>query len=723
MDFFRISVLINLFSYCNGSETYLNYYANVFVTEKTVNKFNKYWNFLKLFPSTCTIHFSRQRHSWDDLYYSFLAYCTLNSDDIWCVIISTYASYDTNGLRYQNSTKWGSKEFEDLTPTFTETFWGKRYNGFCVAQVAINRLYSIDYPRDHSYFYSPENLKESKTILKYYTPNYILDQAYYEETENMAKKPYITTPFFYSSTIILFLYSEYRVFVNCITCDYDSFQSFFNHRNGLDLTKRSQLIPLPVEVSLKQISTLLDSLNFEKPSPKPYKFKIDPKKLQCLYEEFFMGTLELKLIFVEFDSCIKHLIFSSINHTGFALHDIIRASFSLQSYKEVNVNLLIVNHGATSFGIKYSVFIKRHLGQGGSQSIHSLLAPIDLQGWIVAVATVFGIRFLLKSSGFKGSLYWLFSTLLEQSDDQRKYLNKRNMSLVASWFILAFFLRIVYTSSMYTYMTQESEPKGVPSNFTELLYQTNMNLVFETSALRYLEDFAGNGNWGLDEGIFPFERLKNRIWDVSLLQHITSGLKVPRFACSSGRHSSNISNAASTCMSGERYAYLYSANIDLAKTFLKSALVKPYVMLQGVHHIFENNEFQLFSSHIFWVCSRKSYFQKRFSKALSYLEHSGIYRLQATYAQLRSYKQFEKEVIRDWEGTSSPVSSLTAMLNVWMKFECFYRYQEVCSSRYDLSGDSGESDVVHLNDLKIIWMMFYSNLLFCAVIFLSELLK
>lgn len=717
-------ILINLFSYCDGSEIYLNYYANAFITEGTVNKFNKYWNFLEIFPPTCTIHFPRQRHTWDDLFHSFLAYCTLNSVDIWCVMLSTYASYNTNVARHQNLTKWGSNEFEDLTPIFTETFRGKRYNGFCVAQVAINRGYSIDYPVDHSYFYSPENLKESKKNLKIYTPDYILNQAYLEEIENIDKTPYITTAFFYSSTIILLLFSEYRIYLNCITCDYDHFQSFLQYKNGLDLTRKSQLVPITKVITLQQISDLLTSLNFEKSTPKPYQFKRDPAKLKCLYEEFFMGRSLWELVFVDFESCIKHLILSSLNSTEFTLHNIVKNTLYLQSYNSVNVNLSVLNHGATTFGIKYSIFTKRIQGQGGSQTIDSLLAPIDLQGWIVAIATVIGIRFLLKWSGFKGSLYWLFSTLIEQGEDQRKYSNKRNITLVIGWLVLAFFLRLVYTSSMYAYLTQESGPQDIPSNFTELLNQTNMNLVFEKSAIRYLEDYEEEKE--LDNQNFTFLNFENiqRIWEVAEY-NTSSSSDGAKFSCIFYSLSRNVSSTADKCMTGKQYSYLYSSGLLLTSRFSKLALVKPYVMIHGGHHISENNEFLLFSSEIFWVCSRKSYFNKWFSKSLSYIVHSGIYNLQIRYARLRSFKQMEKEEINGWErsNTSSHVSSLTGMLNVWMKFECFDRYKEVCASRYDLNEYDDDTDVVHLTDLAIIWMMFYAFLLFCVVIFLFELAK
>lgn len=92
---------------------------------------------------------------------------------------------------------------------------------------------------------------------------------------------------------------------------------------------------------------------------------------------------------------------------------------------------------------------------------------------------------------------------------------------------------------------------------------------------------------------------------------------------------------------------------------------------------------------------------------------------------MRGYKKHEKEGVGDWTGTnsSSHVSSLTAMLNVWMKFECFYRYKAVCASRYDLSGNTGESDVVHLADLTIVWIMLYAFLLVCIAVFVLELIN
>lgn len=60
-------------------DLYLNYKSSFHMSKDNSKKFNKCWNFLKIFSFECTIQFSGYDDGWLDLCHNFLVYCTRGS--------------------------------------------------------------------------------------------------------------------------------------------------------------------------------------------------------------------------------------------------------------------------------------------------------------------------------------------------------------------------------------------------------------------------------------------------------------------------------------------------------------------------------------------------------------------------------------------------------------------------------------------------------------------
>lgn len=716
------------------SNFYLSYYSSFHISRDTNNQFNKYWNFFKIFSSKCTIQFSRYRDGWLDLYFSFLVYCTLgssNADDSLCVLLHTFSEHQESAFHYK---------LNNVTAMSSEMFSTKRNSGFCVVQIVSKPAQNLDLiQKSNSPFYnSPENYPWKNEKLKFYAPDYIFLSSYFEDVENIDKPAYINLAYFLSSKVIVFLYSRYKVYANCIFCNPDQAKEYFINKQNTYFPRKVRLLTiattnLNVNLSLAALQQTFEKMNFKKPLNGKLEFKRKFPTRNCYYEAYFTNLLHL-MDSADFEFCIKEIILCSINCSQYTFLRLALKNFVItEKFGDLKIYTAL-QYGSHSYGLKYSIFVRQPETSMNSKHIMSLVAPFDTIGWIIILGSTAVMNVILKLSGFKEGMFWIFSTLIEQGENGRLFLSKHNVMLTLGWLYTAILLRLAYTSSLYSYMTKDPVPKDIPSAFDDLLFNFKMNLIFENSALTYLTYYYLLNEDVFDESNSPkrydedprFMEMNHRTWTVSNLNDIVSASFEAKFNCRrqkviKKKFAAILHNTTDKCMDGERFAYLYGSELFITKFQMKLSLVKAYMMMLERHIIFENEEIPLFTTQTFWISTRKSYFEKRFVQTLSCVVESGIYSLQLRYAKINSYRLFEEiDGAEIWKtkNRSVIISSLSAMVNVWMEFDCFFHYKEVCTRGYSKKSYSK----VKVQDLESIWILLAVLCLNCILVLTLEIL-
>ncbi|CAL8130346.1 unnamed protein product [Orchesella dallaii] len=127
----------------------------------------------------------------------------------------------------------------------------------------------------------------------------------------------------------------------------------------------------------------------------------------------------------------------------------------------------------TSFhGYRYLVFLDTTRADSNNFiDMGALLLPFSSSMWMFTVLSALFIVILLYKAGHKCPFFYTFAVLLEQGDTTSQSRMSIWMS-VTTLFIWGFFLRLSYTSSMYSYLTVVPEPL-VPNDFEESVENDN----------------------------------------------------------------------------------------------------------------------------------------------------------------------------------------------------------------------------------------------------------
>jgi len=120
---------------------------------------------------------------------------------------------------------------------------------------------------------------------------------------------------------------------------------------------------------------------------------------------------------------------------------------------------------------------------GKAFNVGALLAPFSSTVWFYILGEILILSFLLSSSkwglGYKHSLFWIYSVIFEQGDDQRLKRNRKNIYLLLTWMFGCFILRNFYTSEMYSRLTQQLPPTDLPETYKGIFGSTKYFVLTE----------------------------------------------------------------------------------------------------------------------------------------------------------------------------------------------------------------------------------------------------
>ncbi len=163
--------------------------------------------------------------------------------------------------------------------------------------------------------------------------------------------------------------------------------------------------------------------------------------------------------------CVKDLFSHKINCTSpVCATSLLTRDFPNIDSTVVEQDNFCITQGAEFYGHKYNIFYLKQ----SNQNIYALLSPYTLSRWtiILSCSCLLGLVLILTKFIYN-PIIWLFSIVLEQGSTARNALNKANIFIVIIWLLAALLLRKSYTSNLYSYMTIDSKPIGLPRTFEE----------------------------------------------------------------------------------------------------------------------------------------------------------------------------------------------------------------------------------------------------------------
>lgn len=193
------------------------------------------------------------------------------------------------------------------------------------------------------------------------------------------------------------------------------------------------------------------------------------------------------------ENCLKQTIADSINCSSKSCEKIRDNSHEFESTGiDFGQNRQYNSFGGQLHGFRYSIFVIKQSIKDSSADLNALklLAPFGTLGSWIKLFTIICLRLALKITVIQNNLYcWLFGVMLEQEDDKRKWANLYNWFLIFVWLYACHLIRSQYTSSLYTHMTKESDPTGIPTSFKELVYNSSIKLIIDGSTNSYIWKF------------------------------------------------------------------------------------------------------------------------------------------------------------------------------------------------------------------------------------------
>lgn len=122
------------------------------------------------------------------------------------------------------------------------------------------------------------------------------------------------------------------------------------------------------------------------------------------------------------------------------------------------------------YGIRYCI-IKGLAEEEAKRSVFALFHPFTIDTWIGILVTfclALWLLWKLRVEHFAEIFFWLGSTLLEQGDEGNRLKFRLSWFILISWLYLGFFVRNMYTFSMYSDITSQPVPGYLPDTIFDL---------------------------------------------------------------------------------------------------------------------------------------------------------------------------------------------------------------------------------------------------------------
>ncbi|CAL8128323.1 unnamed protein product [Orchesella dallaii] len=337
---------------------------------------------------------------------------------------------------------------------------------------------------------------------------------------------------------------------------------------------------------------------------------------------------------------------------------------------------------ATSFhGFRYLVFVDvEQLEKANFVDVRALLRPFPTIVWLLVIAsTAFIVLALMVASdrGLQNPVFYTVSLLLEQGDANLQTKSHVIPTVLFVWLFVSFILRLLYTSSVYSFLTVEPE-LVLPQSFEDCLNETTffklgssygVHEVFARLSYEYDED---KKIYNASNSTLPSLRLLSQtIYMVQLLEE--PDLLSPRFEADAIplyqikllHNHSNTLYAEHLCLHASfdnrypgidfcegqniktnRFVYIY--NSPVIEQTDKNAMEVFAVILFGGKRVYGNNNPPVFNSLRGWV-GVPDLSTQIVDDIAGRLEESGILMRWRTFENilflLDSWKNIQKKVL------------------------------------------------------------------------------
>lgn len=711
------------------------------------NSFSQYGSLFEAF-SQCTLHYSWRNKSNLLLHQRLLLYQIKRKLESTNIHTGYQFSNKRNftkmlklNINVQHGNYWNLTEFEDISPVYHKIFSNIRYGNPCRVQLPGIDVFEEENLENYFRFVvSYENLRRIKKPLRLNLPNFVILPLNLKELN----KELYTVPIsnlMYTPTLILLALKSFGIYLACTRClnnvDYPTpnwiplINIQYEIQNFENLNKFKKLImwkTKSLESQLSKYSSYWNSHEFAYSCP----YKINQK---ITTNPQILATLSV-------EDCTKFYIGTSINCTSISCRHIIVNDYIFSVplfYESAGSWQHFSPYAIQMFGFRFAVFINKRVQKAESLNANMLafLAPVDFTGWMILLITITILCVQLKLNMLEDNpLYWIFAVILEQEDDCRKSLNSKNWHIILLWIFTSILLRNVYTSSMYTYLTMEPDPKDIPENFDELIYLYNgsMKLLghylvsteLNSLCLRFSGKVDGKAYPKLEKMCVDYGRTLwwyDSTWESLIRLSKGKPQKNNTLLCNDFKKTVSKSELDKfdfqECLKWSKFGLLYKTFAD-RYDFQYSSTISLYskilLAIQGKYKIFENNDPPKFTEMNLWLSDERNYLADLFSEKLAMIVESGIYRYQ-------NY-QFELQALIVQIATFLKYSGINTTLNLYSLASHLQTYPKSLMWYNEVSSMINGEDYVESaknEEFKVIWVMFLGLCFVLLIIFACEL--
>jgi len=378
------------------------------------------------------------------------------------------------------------------------------------------------------------------------------------------------------------------------------------------------------------------------------------------------------------------------------------------------------------------VFVEsnRHLN-GVSIDAQALFRPLSATFWVLLTCTFLGVAAFAQIMGLKQALFFLFSILLEQDANlqKRSYVIRTTVLL---WAFACIVIRLAYTSSMYSYLTIEPDPK-IPQTFVESVSNEKFHKFAEPADVTKVSSLI---NYELNNNTRKFfmtnttnrllKLLATKMYSLTLFKEISEWVPdldkadpVPPFQINLLQNSNNTMFVQRECIVplkrpnsklkpnavickdeyvvANSFIYIYSYPIQIQN--LNNKMEVYSAILFGNKLVFGNNEPPSFTTLHGWYAA-PDLTAEMADDIVGRLQQSGIIKvwrnLQHTVVLLRSWKKIKQGLVR----------SIGSMNLVQIAYDIAGHMKLGRSLKQMLMLHQSEFDAVTNQQLVVVWLLF-----------------
>ncbi|CAL8068296.1 unnamed protein product [Orchesella dallaii] len=408
------------------------------------------------------------------------------------------------------------------------------------------------------------------------------------------------------------------------------------------------------------------------------------------------------------ESCIKLIIDRYHNCTTPNCDSFVNEIIEFKGIALRNHDTLIYvsNVGNSYIGYRYTFFTPFPSFEG--INIGSLLHPISLTWWIIIGLCVAATSLTLHHLRVKKSVWTVVQIILEQGFDVDR-ITYKHAWVLASFIMGGILIRAVYTSTLYSFITEVPLPK-IPKSLNETLENTSIDILVDTGSLQLITKPVSHME--VKDNVVPkIPKLVKRnavLWTcllgissfrpshVKLYQNISKGIPINCVLNSNRRNKRNFETRKPL----RRFALLATP-----ESFQGNAIA-----LFGNRMVFSNLEPDIMVDLHGFVSSRKHTFHEFLTNDIGRLEATGIFgMLKEASINMEKVLRLRKEMEK---------LPLQRFINVYSAINC-----KNCQNLDNVNNDGGNDQLSQLESLRVVWFIFFVCItIACTIMFMEIVL-